>query len=115
MISNIIKKVHFIGIGGIGMSGLAEILINQGFQVSGSDLSTSEITEHLQSIGAQIYKGHNKENVKDVDLIVYSSAVNLENPEVKEAFEQKIPTIKRAEMLAETMRMKHGIGRSEIG
>ncbi|MCB9210452.1 MAG: UDP-N-acetylmuramate--L-alanine ligase [Ignavibacteriales bacterium] len=110
MIKNIIKKIHFIGIGGIGMSGLAEILINQGFKVSGSDLSTTEITEHLMELGAEIYQGHSAENVKDADLVVYSSAVKLDNPEVKEALERKIPTIKRAEMLAETMRMKHGIG-----
>lgn len=110
MISNFIKKIHFIGIGGIGMSGLAEILINQGFKVSGSDLALSEVTDHLQDLGAEIHKGHNSENLHDVDLVVYSSAVNLENPEVKEARNRKIPTIKRAEMLAETMRMKHGIG-----
>lgn len=110
MISNFIKKIHFIGIGGIGMSGLAEILINQGFKVSGSDLALSEVTDHLQDLGAEIYKGHNSKNLLDVDLVVYSSAVNLENPEVKEARNRKIPTIKRAEMLAETMRMKYGIG-----
>ncbi len=110
MIKNIIKKIHFIGIGGIGMSGLAEILINQGFKVSGSDLSLTEITDRLESLGIKIFQGHSKENIKDVDLVVYSSAVNLENPEVKEALDRKIPTIKRAEMLAETMRMKNGIG-----
>lgn len=110
MIKNFIKKVHFVGIGGIGMSGLAEILINQGFKVSGSDLSLTEITERLQSLGIEIFQGHQKENIKDCDLVVYSSAVNKENPEVKEAIERKIPTIKRAEMLAETMRMKNGIG-----
>ncbi len=110
MIKNIIKKIHFIGIGGIGMSGLAEILITQGFKVSGSDLSLTEITDRLKSLGVEIYQGHSAENIKDADLVVYSSAVNLENPEVKEALSRKIPTIKRAEMLAETMRMKHGIG-----
>lgn len=110
MISNFIKKIHFIGIGGIGMSGLAEILINQGFKVSGSDLALSEVTDHLQELGAEIHEGHKGENLDNVDLVVYSSAVNLENPEVKEARNRKIPTIKRAEMLAETMRMKYGIG-----
>jgi UDP-N-acetylmuramate--alanine ligase len=110
MLKNIIKKIHFVGIGGIGMSGLAEILVNQGFKVSGSDLSLTEITERLTSIGVEIFQGHSKENIKDIDLVVYSSAVNKENPEVKEAIERKIPTIKRAEMLAETMRMKNGIG-----
>lgn len=110
MIKNIIKKIHFVGIGGIGMSGLAEILINQGFKVSGSDLNQSDITDRLASLGAEINVGHSEENVKDVDLVVYSSAVNLKNPEVKAAIDRKIPSIKRAEMLAETMRMKHGIG-----
>ena len=110
MINNIIKKIHFVGIGGIGMSGLAEILLSQGFKVSGSDLSTSEITDHLKDIGAEIFQGHAAENIAGADLVVYSSAVNLENPEVKEALERKIPAIKRAEMLAETMRMKYGIG-----
>lgn len=110
MIKNIIKNIHFIGIGGIGMSGLAEILVNQGFKVSGSDLSLTEITDRLESLGVKIYKGHSSENIKDVDLVVYSSAVNTENPEVKEALSRKIPAIKRSEMLAETMRMKHGIG-----
>ena len=110
MIRNIVKKIHFVGIGGIGMSGLAEILISQGFKVSGSDLALTEITKRLENLGAEIYKGHCAENIKNVDLVVYSSAVNQENPEVKAARENKIPTIKRAEMLAETMRMKHGIG-----
>jgi UDP-N-acetylmuramate--alanine ligase len=110
MINNIIKKIHFVGIGGIGMSGLAEILISQGFKVSGSDLSTSEITDHLKDIGAEIFQGHDADNITGADLVVYSSAVNVENPEVREAFERKIPAIKRAEMLAETMRMKYGIG-----
>ena len=110
MINKIIKRVHFVGIGGIGMSGLAEILISQGFKVSGSDLSTSEITDHLKDIGAVIFQGHAAQNIDGADLVVYSSAVNLENPEVKEALERKIPAIKRAEMLAETMRIKYGIG-----
>lgn len=110
MIRKFVKKIHFVGIGGIGMSGLAEIMLNQGFEVSGSDLSTTDITERLESLGAKIYKGHSAENISDVDVVVYSSAVNNENDEVKEARSKKIPTIKRAEMLAETMRMKHGIG-----
>ena len=110
MIKNVINKIHFIGIGGIGMSGLAEILNHQGFKVSGSDLSLSDITQRLENLGIKIYQGHSAENVKDADLVVYSSAVKLDNPEVQEAIERKIPFIKRAEMLAETMRMKHGIG-----
>ncbi len=105
-----IKKIHFVGIGGIGMSGLAEIVLNQGFEVSGSDINESEITKRLESLGVKISIGHSAENVKDADVLVYSSAVTEENPELIEAFEKKIPVIKRAELLAETMRMKYGIG-----
>ena len=105
-----IKKVHFVGIGGIGMSGIAEILLSQGFIVSGSDKSLSEVTDRLQDIGITVYEGHSPENLKDVDVLVYSSAVHTDNPEVKAAIDRKIPIIKRSEMLAETMRMKYGIG-----
>jgi len=105
-----IKKVHFVGIGGIGMSGIAEILLNQGFEISGSDRASSEITQRLASLGIKIYEGHSPENVHDVDVLVYSSAVTLDNPEVKAAIEKKIPIIKRSEMLAECMRMQYGIG-----
>ncbi len=104
-----VKKVHFVGIGGIGMSGIAEILLSQGFTVTGSDLNKTEITEHLEKLGVKICIGHSAKNIKDADVIVYSSAVNLDNPEVKAAIEQKIPVIKRSEMLAECMRMQHGI------
>ena len=106
-----IKKIHFVGIGGIGMSGIAEILIDQGFRVSGSDRALSEVTEHLQSLGATIYEGHKAENLAaDVDTLVYSSAVASENPELAEAERRKIPRVRRAEMLAEVMRLKYGIG-----
>ena len=106
-----IKKVHFVGLGGIGMSGIAEILLDQGFKVSGSDKALSEVTERLQSLGAEIFEGHRAGNVRDdVDALVYSSAVPLENPEVLEAQRRKIPVIRRAEMLAEVMRLKYGIG-----
>jgi UDP-N-acetylmuramate--alanine ligase len=105
-----IKKVHFVGIGGIGMSGIAEILINQGFEISGSDAVLSEVTKRLSDLGAKVYEGHSGENVKDVDVLVYSSAVTTDNPEVMAAVGRNIPIIKRAEMLAETMRMKYGIG-----
>lgn len=105
-----IKKIHFVGIGGIGMSGIAEILLSQGFIISGSDRALSDTTERLASLGIKIYEGHAKENLADVDVLVYSSAVNVENPEVKEAIERKIPVIKRSEMLAELMRMKYGVG-----
>lgn len=105
-----IKKVHFVGIGGIGMSGIAEILLNQEFEVSGSDKSLTEITRRLSDLGMKIYEGHSAENLKDADVLVYSSAVTLDNPEVQEAVKRKIPIIKRSEMLAECMRMQYGIG-----
>ena len=92
------------------MSGIAEILMNQGFEVSGSDLNLTEVTKRLCNLGAKIYEGHSPENVKDVDVLVYSSAVIPDNPEVRAAAERNIPIIKRAEMLAETMRMQYGIG-----
>ena len=105
-----IKKVHFVGIGGIGMSGIAEILIDQGFEVSGSDKSLTEVTDRLKKLGAEIYEGHSPGNLKDADVLVYSSAVMTNNPEVEAAVKKNIPIIKRSEMLAETMRMKYGIG-----
>ena len=105
-----IKKVHFVGIGGIGMSGIAEILIDQGFEVSGSDRSLTEVTNHLEELGAEVFEGHSPDNLKDADVLVYSSAVTTDNPEVVAAIEKNIPIIKRSEMLAETMRMKYGIG-----
>jgi UDP-N-acetylmuramate--alanine ligase len=106
-----VKKIHFIGIGGIGMSGIAEILLDQGFNVTGSDKQLSEITERLEKLGAKIYEGHSPEHIEpDVDVVVYSSAVKMDNPEVQEAIRRKIPLIRRAEMLAELMRLKYGIG-----
>ncbi len=106
-----IKKIHFVGIGGIGMSGIAEILLDQGFSVSGSDRALSEVTERLRSLGAKIFEGHKAENIaSDVDTLVYSSAVVMDNPEVAEAQRRKIPIVRRAEMLAEVMRLKYGIG-----
>ena len=110
MMMETIKNVHFVGIGGIGMSGIAEILLSQGFNITGSDLNKSEVTERLESLGIKIYEGHSPANLKEADVVVYSSAVNLDNPEVKAAIERKIPVIKRSEMLAECMRMKYGIG-----
>lgn len=106
-----IKKIHFVGIGGIGMSGIAEILLDQGFKVSGSDKSLSEVTDRLEKLGATIFEGHKPEHVaSDVDALVYSSAVSLDNPEIIEAQRRNIPIIRRAEMLAEVMRLKYGIG-----
>jgi len=105
-----IKKIHFVGIGGIGMSGIAEILLNQGFKVSGSDLQLTEVTRRLEELGTTVYEGHSADNVKDADVLVYSSAVIPDNPEVRAASDRNIPIIKRAEMLAETMRMHYGVG-----
>jgi len=110
MFNKVIKKIHFVGIGGIGMSGIAEIMLNRGFQITGSDMSESATTERLQSLGIPVAIGHSESNLSEADVLVYSSAVNTANPEVKSAIERGIPVIKRSEMLAETMRMKYGIG-----
>jgi len=103
------QHAHFIGIGGIGMSGIAEILLNMGFKVSGSDLRRGPATDRLAQLGATIYEGHKAENVAGSTVVVTSSAVLPTNPEVVEARAQKIPVIQRAEMLAELMRLKYGI------
>ena len=106
-----IKKLHFVGIGGIGMSGIAEILLDQGFKISGSDRMLSDVTERLQKLGAIIFEGHRPENIsEDIDTVVYSSAIQLDNPEIIETQKRKIPIVRRAEMLAEVMRLKYGIG-----
>src|SRR3990172_11213436 len=105
-----VKSVHFVGIGGIGMSGIAEVLINLGYQVSGSDLAESETTERLAALGARVSKGHDPTRVtSNVDVVVTSSAVTDDNAEVVRARALKIPVIPRAEMLAELMRMKAGV------
>jgi len=103
------EHIHFIGIGGIGMSGIAEVLINLGFKVSGSDLKEGETTKRLVSLGADIACGHRRENIKDADVVVISSAVKEDNPEVMEAHRRLVPVIPRAEMLAELMRLKRGV------
>ncbi len=102
-------KLHFIGIGGIGMSGIAEVLLDLGYSISGSDLNSSSVTENLKAKGAQIFLGHSATNVEGSSLIVYSSAIDTKNPEFAEALKLKIPMIRRAEMLAELMRLKYGI------
>ncbi len=104
-----IKKIHFIGIGGIGMSGIAELLLNQGYRVSGSDLRESDTTRRLTGLGGEIVIGHSAENITEVDVVVTSTAVKTDNPEVVEALRQHVAVIPRAEMLAELMRMKYGI------
>ena len=103
------QRVHLVGIGGIGMSGIAEVLLTLGYSVSGSDVKLSNITERLQKLGATIYEGHEASNADGAHVVVTSSAVKLDNPEVIEAHNRKIPVIPRAEMLAELMRLKYGI------
>lgn len=104
-----IEKIHFVGIGGIGMSGIAEVLLNLGYKVSGSDLRESDTTERLRSLGGEIAIGHDAANLTNVDVVVTSTAVQADNPEVIEARRRMVPVIPRAEMLAELMRMKYGI------
>lgn len=103
------QDIHLVGIGGTGMSGIAEVLLNLGYRVSGSDIHLSDITKRLEQLGGKIYEGHNADNIKDVDVVVYSSAVTVDNPEISCAKDKRIPVITRAEMLAELMRLKYGI------
>jgi UDP-N-acetylmuramate--alanine ligase len=105
-----IKKLHFVGIGGAGMSGIGEILHNLGYAVTGSDSTPSEVTQYLQRLGVRVYEGHAAEQVADADVVVISSAVGADNPEVTEARRLGIPVIKRAEMLGELMRLKFSVG-----
>ena len=104
------SRVHFVGIGGTGMCGIAEVLLNLGYEISGSDIASNEAIFRLRGLGAKVVLGHREENVAGVDVLVYSSAVTGENVEVAEARRRKIPVIKRAEMLSELMRMKYSIG-----
>jgi UDP-N-acetylmuramate--alanine ligase len=105
-----IGTIHFVGIGGIGMSGIAELLVNLGYRVSGSDLSSSRITERLKELGCTVYEGHHRDWIKGADVLVASSAIAKTNPEVEAAAELGVPVIMRAEMLAELMRLsKYGI------
>jgi len=103
------KRIHLVGIGGIGMSGIAEVLLTLGYTVSGSDVKTTAITERLQNLGAEIFEGHKAEHIHGAHVVVVSSAVRRDNPEIAEAVRHKIPVIPRAEMLAELMRLKYGI------
>jgi UDP-N-acetylmuramate--alanine ligase len=104
-----IQRIHFVGIGGIGMSGLAEVLLNLGYKVSGSDLKSSAVTQRLAALGASIFEGHCAENIAGAEVVVASSAIAAGNPEVAEAHKLHVPVIQRAEMLAELMRLKYGI------
>jgi UDP-N-acetylmuramate--alanine ligase len=104
-----IQRIHFVGIGGIGMSGIAEVLLTLGYKVSGSDLKHSPVTERLSELGAIVFEGHRAENITGSEVVVASSAISRDNPEVAAAHAQHIPVIQRAEMLAELMRLKYGI------
>jgi UDP-N-acetylmuramate--alanine ligase len=104
-----IQRIHFVGIGGIGMSGIAEVLLNLGYKVSGSDLKSSAVTQRLAGLGATTFEGHRAENIAGSEVVVTSSAIAADNPEVAEAHKLHIPVIQRAEMLAELMRLKYGI------
>jgi UDP-N-acetylmuramate--alanine ligase len=104
-----IQQIHFVGIGGIGMSGIAEVLLNLGYKVSGSDLKSSAVTQRLAGLGAAVFEGHRAENIAGAEVVVTSSAIAVENPEVLEAHKLHVPVIQRAEMLAELMRLKYGI------
>lgn len=104
-----VRKIHFVGIGGSGMNGIAELLLNQGYTITGSDIKENPATLRLKELGAKIYIGHHEENIKDVDVVVYSSAVKMDNPEIVKAKQLNIPIIPRGEMLAELMRFKYGI------
>src|SRR3954449_10766863 len=99
-------KIHFVGIGGMGMCGIAEVLVNMGYRVSGSDMNDTEITRHLTKIGASVNKGHRASNLGEADVVVVSSAIKGYNPEVEAARARQIPIIPRAEMLHALMRMK---------
>jgi UDP-N-acetylmuramate--alanine ligase len=104
-----IQRIHFVGIGGIGMSGIAELLLNLGYKVSGSDLKPSAITARLAELGGRIHSGHAAGHVESADVVVVSAAVRPDNPEVVEAKRRQIPVIPRAEMLAELMRLRYGV------
>ena len=104
-----IKRIHFVGIGGAGMCGIAEVLLNQGYEISGSDLNESAVTTRLRSLGVVVSIGHGPENLSDADVVVTSSAIVSENVEVRAALEKRIPIVRRAEMLGELMRYRHGI------
>jgi len=104
-----VKRIHFVGIGGTGMCGIAEVLLNLGYNVTGSDLKASSVTRRLESLGAEVFIGHGSDNVLGADVVVSSSAVRDSNPEITGAREQRIPIVRRAEMLAELMRYRHGV------
>lgn len=104
-----IRRIHFVGIGGSGMCGIAEVLLNQGYEISGSDLQENANTRHLAALGATILYGHAAEHIEGANAVVQSSAVKEDNPEIQAARARRIPVVRRAQMLAELMRYRHGI------
>jgi len=104
-----VKRIHFVGIGGAGMGGIAEVLLNEGYEITGSDIGENQVVKRLTSLGAKITIGHHQDNIDGASVIVYSTAITLENPELKRAAQLRIPIVRRAEMLAELMRFRHGI------
>ncbi|MDG3089056.1 UDP-N-acetylmuramate--L-alanine ligase [Vibrio hannami] len=104
-----VKVIHFVGIGGAGMSGIAEVLLNEGYEITGSDIAENPVTERLTSKGAKIYIGHQSSNIERASVVVVSTAIKADNPELVAAKEKRIPVVRRAEMLAELMRFRHGI------
>lgn len=104
-----IKCIHFIGIGGAGMCGIAEVIKNQGYGVSGSDIKESAVTQRLQSLGIEVFIGHDSKNIANADVIVVSSAIDRNNPEIQAALKAQLPVVRRADMLGELMRYRHGI------
>lgn len=104
-----IRHIHFVGIGGAGMCGIAEVLKNQGYDISGSDLKPSKTTERLNEQGITVHFGHQASNIEGADVLVVSTAIDRENPEIRQAISQRIPVVRRAEMLGELMRYRHGI------
>ncbi|MGL4907658.1 MAG: Mur ligase domain-containing protein, partial [Plesiomonas sp.] len=104
-----VSRIHFVGIGGAGMGGIAEVLANEGYQISGSDIAENAVTQRLRNLGAEIFLQHSADNVISASVVVVSTAIKSDNPEVAAAREARIPVIRRAEMLAELMRFRHGV------
>jgi len=104
-----VKSIHFVGIGGAGMGGIAEVLLNEGYQITGSDIGENQVVARLRKLGAQIAIGHHQDNIKGASVIVVSTAIDQENQEIKQAAKLRIPVVRRAEMLAELMRFRHGV------
>ena len=104
-----IRVIHFVGIGGAGMCGIAEVLLNQGYRITGSDLKDSPVTQRLRTLGAEVFIGHQEDNISEADVLVVSTAIDESNPEVSAALTRRVPIVRRAEMLAELMRFRHGI------